>query len=75
MHTNLIKLQGFCTVLDTYGYLNNVKIVTLAPELLYANEVIKELISRNIVVSVGTFYIILHLNTIINISNLRTFHG
>lgn len=45
--------KGFCTVLDTYGYLNNVKIVTLAPELLYANEVIKELISRNIVVSVG----------------------
>lgn len=45
--------QGFSTVLETYGSLDNVAIVTLAPEKTNALDVIKALTERNIAVSVG----------------------
>lgn len=45
--------QGLATVLDTYGSLENVAIITLAPEKENALEVIEELSARNITVSVG----------------------
>lgn len=40
-------------MLETYGSLENVAIVTLAPEKDRALEVIQELTSRNITVSLG----------------------
>lgn len=40
-------------MLETYGSLENVAIITLAPEKDKALEVIKELTSRNITVSLG----------------------
>lgn len=45
--------QGFKTVLDMYGSLDNICIVTLAPEKEGASEVIHELSNRGITVSVG----------------------
>ncbi|KAF2883686.1 hypothetical protein ILUMI_22501 [Ignelater luminosus] len=45
--------EGFSSVLDTYGSLDNIKIVTLAPELKNADRVIQKLTSLNISVSVG----------------------
>lgn len=41
--------------MNTYGSLENIQIITLAPELNRSAEVIKELTKRSIVVSVGTF--------------------
>lgn len=41
---------------EVYGNLDNVKIITLAPELAGAFDVIKELTRQNIVVSMGTSY-------------------
>lgn len=41
------------TVEDMYGDLTNVKLITLAPEHQYADEVIRELTARGIVVSLG----------------------
>lgn len=49
----MIFLKGINTVLETYGSLENVAIITLAPEKDRALEVIKELTSRNITVSLG----------------------
>lgn len=40
-------------MLETYGSLENIAIITLAPEKNRALEVIKELTSRNITVSLG----------------------
>lgn len=40
-------------MLDTYGNMDNVKIITVAPELKNALPVIDELSKRNIIVSVG----------------------
>lgn len=42
------------TVDEIYGNLDNVKIITLAPELPGAFDIINELTSKNIVVSMGT---------------------
>lgn len=53
---NVIKYffeQGFKTVLDTYGNLDNVCYVTLAPEIENAMDVIKEFKKKNIKISVG----------------------
>lgn len=40
-------------MIETYGNIDNVAMVTLAPELLKADEVIKKLVQDNIVVSLG----------------------
>ncbi|KAL1376078.1 hypothetical protein pipiens_017094 [Culex pipiens pipiens] len=45
--------QGFQTALDVYGTLENISIITLAPEKERASEVIRELSNRGITVSVG----------------------
>lgn len=45
--------EGFKTVVDTYGDLENVRIVTLAPELPEAHNVIKSLTKLGVTVSVG----------------------
>lgn len=45
--------NGFEDVLAVYGQLDNVAIVTLAPEKTHSPEVIQELVKRGIVVSVG----------------------
>lgn len=45
--------NGFHTLLNMYGSLDNVSFVTLAPELPNATDVIAELCKRNIKVSVG----------------------
>ncbi|XP_067859674.1 N-acetylglucosamine-6-phosphate deacetylase [Heptranchias perlo] len=45
--------NGFQDLLDTYGSLDNVRIVTLAPELQRSEEVISQLVSRGIRVSLG----------------------
>ncbi|XP_021370122.1 N-acetylglucosamine-6-phosphate deacetylase-like isoform X2 [Mizuhopecten yessoensis] len=45
--------NGFPDLMQMYGTLDNTAIVTLAPELDRSEEVIKELVSRGIIVSVG----------------------
>lgn len=45
--------QGFKSVIDTYGDLDNVCMFTLAPEISNAASVIEELCRRNIKVSLG----------------------
>lgn len=45
--------KGFESVKEIYGNLDNVKIVTVAPELENASNVIKKLNDMNITVSVG----------------------
>ncbi|KAK2587018.1 hypothetical protein KPH14_010980 [Odynerus spinipes] len=45
--------NGFATLIDMYGTLDNVCLVTLAPEIPNAMSVINELSKRNIKVSVG----------------------
>ncbi|KAK9753517.1 Amidohydrolase family [Popillia japonica] len=45
--------MGFETVMETYGTLDDVTILTLAPELVNSCDVIKELVARDVVVSVG----------------------
>ncbi|KAK9885743.1 hypothetical protein WA026_012509 [Henosepilachna vigintioctopunctata] len=45
--------RGFSSVENAYGTLENIKIVTLAPELNRSGEVISELVKRHIVVSLG----------------------
>ncbi|KAK6475994.1 N-acetylglucosamine-6-phosphate deacetylase-like [Huso huso] len=44
---------GFQDLLDTYGSLDNVALVTLAPELPRGQEVIRELARRGVTVSLG----------------------
>ncbi|XP_075686511.1 N-acetylglucosamine-6-phosphate deacetylase isoform X2 [Rhinoderma darwinii] len=44
---------GFSELLDTYGTLDGVNIVTIAPEMGKSGEVIKELVKRGICVSLG----------------------
>uniref|UniRef100_A0A1Y1L6X7 Amidohydrolase-related domain-containing protein n=1 Tax=Photinus pyralis TaxID=7054 RepID=A0A1Y1L6X7_PHOPY len=45
--------EGFQSLVQTYRTLENVSIITLAPELKHANEVISKLTSLGITVSVG----------------------
>ncbi|KAM5152587.1 N-acetylglucosamine-6-phosphate deacetylase isoform 2-T2 [Mantella aurantiaca] len=45
--------RGFSEVMETYGTLDGVSIVTLAPEMERSKEVIKELVQRGICVSLG----------------------
>ncbi|KAK7473401.1 hypothetical protein BaRGS_00035374 [Batillaria attramentaria] len=45
--------NGFQDLLDIYGSLDNVAIITVAPELERSEEVIRECVSRGITVSVG----------------------
>lgn len=45
--------EGFKTLVDVYGDISNVAIVTLAPEKLRVPEVIAELVRRGVTVSVG----------------------
>lgn len=45
--------DGIKTVEDVYGSLENIKMVTIAPELPKASEVIKHLVERGIIVSLG----------------------
>lgn len=56
--------NGVADVEEVYGSLNDISIITLAPELPRAFEVVSELVSRDIAVSVGKFtlkYIALYL--------------
>ncbi|XP_065347387.1 N-acetylglucosamine-6-phosphate deacetylase [Cloeon dipterum] len=45
--------EGFQTLMDVYSTLDNVSIITMAPELANAPAVVKELSNRNVTVSVG----------------------
>lgn len=45
--------QGMPDLLDMYGSLDNVALITLAPEQPESTQVIKELVKRGINVSVG----------------------
>lgn len=45
--------KGFEMVKSMYGHLNNIKIITLGPEYEQSLEVIRELVKRGVVVSLG----------------------
>lgn len=49
--------NGFQDLLNVYGSIDDVALLTLAPELERSSEVIQELIKRGITVSVGTVVI------------------
>ncbi|XP_004750718.1 N-acetylglucosamine-6-phosphate deacetylase isoform X1 [Mustela nigripes] len=52
-HLRSFEANAFHDVLTTYGALDNVRIVTLAPELGRSQEVIRALVARGICVSLG----------------------
>ncbi|XP_074138904.1 N-acetylglucosamine-6-phosphate deacetylase isoform X3 [Sminthopsis crassicaudata] len=52
-HLRTFETDAFQELLKTYGSLENVAIITLAPELRRSYEVIREITSRGICVSVG----------------------
>lgn len=52
-HVLNVFIKGISTVLRTYGSLDNVSIITLAPEKKNALEVIQQLTEQNITVAVG----------------------
>lgn len=52
-HLRSFEAHAFHDVLATYGPLDNVRIVTLAPELGRSHEVIQALTARGICVSLG----------------------
>ncbi|XP_027718798.1 N-acetylglucosamine-6-phosphate deacetylase isoform X2 [Vombatus ursinus] len=52
-HLRTFEGDAFQELLKTYGSLDNIAIITLAPELKRSHEVIKELTSRGVCVSVG----------------------
>lgn len=52
-HLRSYEANAFHDVLATYGSLDNVRIVTLAPELGRSHEVIQALTARGICVSLG----------------------
>ncbi|XP_026303344.1 N-acetylglucosamine-6-phosphate deacetylase [Piliocolobus tephrosceles] len=52
-HLRSFEANAFQDLLATYGPLDNVRIVTLAPELSHSHEVIRELTTRGICVSLG----------------------
>ena len=47
------KVEGLQTLLETYGNLDNVALITVAPELPGIMEVIPTLVEKNIKVSIG----------------------
>lgn len=47
--------KGFDDILDTYGTLDNICLLTMAPELDVDGYVIKELVKRGVTVSLGMF--------------------
>ncbi|KAJ8919369.1 hypothetical protein NQ315_016462 [Exocentrus adspersus] len=49
----ILGVHGISTLEEIYGSLDNVKIITLAPEFENSTEVIKALVERKIVVSLG----------------------
>lgn len=49
----MFNLQGIATVFETYGSLDNVSIITLAPEKENALKVIEDLTKANITVALG----------------------
>lgn len=51
--TLYVRLQGISTLVETYGNLDNVSIITLAPEKPNALDVIAELTKRNVTASLG----------------------
>lgn len=55
------EASAFHDVLATYGSLDNVRIVTLAPELSRSHEVIRALTARGICVSLGEEGVCPHL--------------
>lgn len=61
--------KGFDSILDTYGNLANIAIITLAPELPGCMEVIDKLVSQGITVSLG------HSSADINIGEQAVRHG
>ncbi|XP_076998211.1 N-acetylglucosamine-6-phosphate deacetylase isoform X2 [Tamandua tetradactyla] len=52
-HLRSFEANAFRDVLATYGRLDNVRLVTLAPELGRSREVIRELTARGVCVSLG----------------------
>lgn len=52
-HLRSFEADAFQDMLATYGGLDNVRIVTLAPELGHSHEVIRELTALGICVSLG----------------------
>lgn len=52
-HLRSFEANAFHDILATYGPLDNVRIVTLAPELGRSHEVIQALTARGICVSLG----------------------
>lgn len=52
-HIRSFEVNAFHDLLATYGSLDNVRIVTLAPELGRSHEVIKALTAQDICVSLG----------------------
>lgn len=49
--------KGFEDVLSVYGPLDNICLLTLAPELDVNGHIIKELVERGITVSLGTYFL------------------
>lgn len=49
----MLNKQGVQTILDTYGSLENIKIITLAPEKRGALDAISELSKRGIICALG----------------------
>lgn len=66
---HLFFSKGIKTVLNTYGSLENVSIVTLAPEKKNSFEVIKALTEKNITVAVG------HSTANLTVGEEATKHG
>uniref|UniRef100_A0A8D8SFI7 N-acetylglucosamine-6-phosphate deacetylase n=1 Tax=Cacopsylla melanoneura TaxID=428564 RepID=A0A8D8SFI7_9HEMI len=61
--------KGFDSILEIYGNLSSVAIITLAPELPHSMEVIDRLVSEGITVSIG------HSSADINIAEQAVSHG
>ncbi|XP_058129812.1 N-acetylglucosamine-6-phosphate deacetylase isoform X1 [Anopheles ziemanni] len=53
LNASYLAVKGMATVREVYGSLDNVQIITLAPEKAGASEVIQELSNSGITVSVG----------------------
>lgn len=61
--------KGFDSLLDVYGNLSNIAIITLAPELSGCMSIIKKLVEQGITVSLG------HSSADINIGEQAVSHG